>query len=274
MFTKPAGKDVVCHASAWDVKYNNDLRIKMCIKMNQEDLLTIHHELGHDYYYHAYYKLPILYQDGANDGFHEAIGDAIALSMTPELPQGEGPARQGRQERQGDDQPADAGALDKIAFLPFGLLIDKWRWDVFSGKVKPDAVQPALVGPAAAVPGRRPAVERAATDFDPGAKYHVAAQRPVHALLPRRGPPVPVPPRAVQDGRLHRARSTSARSTATRTPARRQEDARARREQALARRPVELTGQREMDATRDPRVLRAAPGAGSSEQNKGQQCGW
>ena len=83
MLTKPPGKDVVCHASSWDVEYNNDLRIKMCTDKNEEDLITIHHELGHSYYFHNYYKLPVVLQNGANDGFHEAIGDTIALSMTP-----------------------------------------------------------------------------------------------------------------------------------------------------------------------------------------------
>ena len=83
MFTKPRDRDVVCHASAWDVTYNDDLRIKMCIKIDEEDLITIHHELGHDYYFQYYYKLPVLFQQGANDGFHEAIGDALALSITP-----------------------------------------------------------------------------------------------------------------------------------------------------------------------------------------------
>src|SRR5262249_39214782 len=83
LFTRPRDREVVCHASAWDVTYSDDLRIKMCIEVKEEDLVTIHHELGHDYYFHYYYKLPVLYQAGANDGFHEAIGDALTLSITP-----------------------------------------------------------------------------------------------------------------------------------------------------------------------------------------------
>ena len=58
MFDKPKGKDALCHASAWDLTFNNDLRIKMCIIKNQEDLITIHHELGHNYYFNNYYTLP------------------------------------------------------------------------------------------------------------------------------------------------------------------------------------------------------------------------
>ena len=109
MLVKPRDREVVCHASAWDVTMNDDLRIKMCIKPTEEDLITIHHELGHNYYYHAYYKLPPLYQSGANDGFHEAIGDALTLSITPAVPDGAGPAAGHPQGRQGPDQRADEG---------------------------------------------------------------------------------------------------------------------------------------------------------------------
>jgi len=138
MFDKPKGKDVVCHASAWDVTFSNDLRIKMCIIKNQEDLATIHHELGHDYYFTYYYQLPVLFQNGANDGFHEAIGDTIVLSMTPEYMKTKGLlAKVEKNEKATINQQMDA-ALEGVAFLPFGLLVDKWRWDVFSGKVKPD----------------------------------------------------------------------------------------------------------------------------------------
>ena len=84
LFTQPRDRDVVCHASAWDIDYKDDLRIKMCIQINDEDFRTIHHELGHNFYQRAYNQQPFLYQDSANDGFHEAIGDTIALSVTPE----------------------------------------------------------------------------------------------------------------------------------------------------------------------------------------------
>ncbi|HEY1087419.1 MAG TPA: M2 family metallopeptidase, partial [Archangium sp.] len=137
-FTKPRDRDVVCHASAWDVNFNNDLRIKMCIKIDEEDLITVHHELGHNYYYQNYFTKPVLFQQGANDGFHEAIGDALTLSITPEYL---------KSLKLLDSVPKDdkglinfqlKDALEKIAFLPFGRMIDQWRWDVFSGKVKPE----------------------------------------------------------------------------------------------------------------------------------------
>ncbi|HEV8632163.1 MAG TPA: M2 family metallopeptidase, partial [Thermoanaerobaculia bacterium] len=137
LFTKPRDRDVVCHASAWSIDYQDDLRIKMCIQPTGEHFVTIHHELGHNFYQRAYDKQPYLFQDSANDGFHEAIGDTIALSVTPEYLEEIGlldkvpPAT--------DDTPQLLRmALDKIAFLPFGLLIDQWRWKVFSGEIPPE----------------------------------------------------------------------------------------------------------------------------------------
>ena len=220
--TKPAGKDVVCHASAWDVQYNNDLRIKMCINLNQEDLWTIHHELGHDYYFHAYYKLPILYQAGANDGFHEAIGDTIQLSMTPEYLKEKGLLDKVVKNDKAtiNHQMNDALDEDRVpAVRPDRRQVALGR---VRGQGQAGRVQPALVGPdASSTRASRRRWSARAADFDPGAKYHVAGERPVHALLPRRGAAVPVPPRAVQEGRLHRPAATSARSTATRRRARR-----------------------------------------------------
>ncbi len=178
MLVKPAGKDVVCHASAWDVTYTNDLRIKMCIKPNHEDLVTIHHELGHDYYFNNYYTLPVLYQQGANDGFHEAIGDTIALSMTPDYL-----SKVGLLDKVVKNDKATVNqqlrlALEKIAFLPFGLVVDRWRWDVFAGKVSPEQYNQHWWDLRKQYQGIAPAVPRAATDFDPGAKYHVPANVP------------------------------------------------------------------------------------------------
>jgi peptidyl-dipeptidase A len=180
MFVQPKDREVVCHASAWDVEMNDDLRIKMCIKINQEDLITIHHELGHNYYYHYYYKLPVLYQNGAHDGFHEAIGDALALSVTPAYMKQIGLI---------DAVPADdkglinlqmQDALDKIGFLPFGKLIDQWRWDVFSGKTSPADYNAAWWALRAKYQGvSAPGGERKDPDFfDAGAKYHVPANVP------------------------------------------------------------------------------------------------
>jgi peptidyl-dipeptidase A len=178
MFTKPEGRDVVCHASAWDVGMNNDLRIKMCIKINHEDLVTIHHELGHDYYYHYYYTLPVLFQSGAHDGFHEAIGDAIALSITPEYLKKIGLLSEISDNDKGVINKQMQDALSKIAFLPFGKMIDQWRWDVFSGKIGPDGYNEGWWELRKKYQGIKPPTERTEDMFDPGAKYHIPANTP------------------------------------------------------------------------------------------------
>jgi len=177
LFTKPADRDVVCHASAWDVDSKEDVRIKMCILITEEDFRTIHHELGHNFYQRAYMNQSPLFQNSANDGFHEAVGDTIALSVTPEYLKKIGlietvpPAS-------GDIDYLLQQALEKVAFLPFGLLVDKWRWEVFSGQVKPENYNQAWWELRRKYQGVAPPVERAEADFDPGAKYHVPANVP------------------------------------------------------------------------------------------------
>jgi peptidyl-dipeptidase A len=177
LFTKPADRDVVCHASAWDVDSKDDLRIKMCIQITQEDFVTIHHELGHNFYQRAYNTQPVLFQNSANDGFHEAVGDTIALSVTPEYLKKLGlidtvpPAS-------GDIDYLLQQALSKVAFLPFGLTIDKWRWEVFSGQIKPDQYNKEWWDLRLKYQGVAPPVARTEADFDPGAKYHVPANVP------------------------------------------------------------------------------------------------
>jgi peptidyl-dipeptidase A len=174
LFTKPVDHDVVCHASAWDIDAEEDLRIKMCIEINDEDFSTIHHELGHNFYQRAYRRQPPLFRAGANGAFHEAIGDTIALSITPDYL-----GRVGLL----DKPPATAGdlgllmkmALDKVAFLPFGLLVDQWRWKVFSGEVRPEGYNKAWWDLRLKYQGVAPPVARSESDFDPGAKYHVPA---------------------------------------------------------------------------------------------------
>jgi peptidyl-dipeptidase A len=178
MFEKPKGRDVVCHASAWDVEINNDLRIKMCIKINHEDLVTIHHELGHNYYYNNYYKLPVLFQSGAHDGFHEAIGDAIALSITPGYLKQIGLLDEISDNERGVVNKQMQDALGKIAFLPFGKLMDQWRWDVFSGKTKPDRYNAAWWELREKVQGVKAPSPRGEEYFDPGAKYHIPGNTP------------------------------------------------------------------------------------------------
>ncbi len=178
MFKKPRDREVVCHASAWDVQYDNDLRIKMCVEIKEEDMITIHHELGHDYYFHYYYKLPALYQQGANDGFHEAIGDALTLSITPGYLKQLGLIQQLPTDEKGLINVQMKSALDKVAFLPFGKLIDQWRWDVFSGKTKPENYNAAWWELRKKYQGIAPPVARSEADFDPGAKYHIPANVP------------------------------------------------------------------------------------------------
>ncbi len=177
LFLQPQDRDVVCHASAWSIDGKDDLRVKMCIEINAEDFSTIHHELGHNFYQRAYGRQTPLFWGSANDGFHEAIGDTLALSITPPYLKtlgliGEEP-----------DPSKDLGllldmALDKVAFLPFGLLVDQWRWKVFSGEVTPDDYTEAWWELRERYQGVAAPEARKATDFDPGAKYHVAASVP------------------------------------------------------------------------------------------------
>lgn len=177
MFTRPKDRDVVCHASAWDIDFVEDLRIKMCIEPSAEDFSTIHHELGHTFYQRACEALPPLFRNGANDGFHEAIGDTIALSVTPEY------LNQIGLLESVPPPTADIGlllirALDKVAFLPFGLLVDKWRWGVFSGTTPPSDYNRAWWELRLEYQGVAPPVERTEEDFDPGAKYHIPGNVP------------------------------------------------------------------------------------------------
>ncbi|MGE5486869.1 MAG: M2 family metallopeptidase [bacterium] len=177
MFTKPRDREVVCHASAWHVDYVDDLRLKMCIDTTAEDFTTIHHELGHTFYQRAYNRQPFLFRDSANDGFHEAIGDTIALSVTPEYLVKLGLLDKAPPESK-DIGLLLARALDKVAFLPFGILIDQWRWKVFSGEITPDQYNRAWWELRRKYQGIAPAGDRGDEFFDPGAKYHVPANVP------------------------------------------------------------------------------------------------
>lgn len=177
MFVKPRDRDVVCHASAWDIDMQDDLRIKMCIEINAEQFSTIHHELGHNFYQRAYKDLSPLFRDSANDGFHEAVGDVLALSVTPKYLVDLGFISSE------PEASADLGllmrrALDKVAFLPFGLLVDRWRWGVFSGEITPDSFNQSWWDLRTEYQGVRAPVNRDESDFDPGAKYHIPASTP------------------------------------------------------------------------------------------------
>jgi len=176
LFIKPRDREVVCHASAWDVDNNNDLRLKMCIQIRGEDFVTIHHELGHNMYQRAYNRQPYLFQNGANDGFHEAIGDTIALSITPEYLRQVGLLQE--VPKTDDTALLLRQAMDKIGFLPFGLMIDQWRWKVMDGSLKPADYNKGWWGLREKYQGVAPPVARSEKDFDPGAKYHVPANVP------------------------------------------------------------------------------------------------
>lgn len=177
LLVRPRDRDVVCHASAWDIDNRHDVRIKMCIEPTAEDFVTVHHELGHNYYQMAYEHQPYLFKSGANDGFHEAIGDAIALAITPDYLHRLGLL---------DTVPTAASdttllliqALDKVVFLPFAVLVDRWRWDVFSGATPPARYNAAWWALKAKYQGVAPPSPRSERDFDPAAKYHVASNTP------------------------------------------------------------------------------------------------
>ncbi len=177
LFTKPMDRDVVCHASAWDIDNQDDLRIKTCLQIRSVDFVTVHHELGHNMYQRAYKNQSYLFANGANDGFHEAIGDAIALAITPEylhkvgllenVPAGDNDIPQLLKQ-----------AMERVAFLPFGLMIDQWRWKVFSGEIKPAEYNKAWWDLRLKYQGVVPPLPRSEDDFDPAAKYHVAGNTP------------------------------------------------------------------------------------------------
>jgi len=178
LLERPRDREVVCHASAWDVDDKQDIRVKACLKPTAEDFQTIHHELGHNYYQRAYSTQPYLFRGAANDGFHEAIGDFAGLSaVTPTYLKQIGLI---------DTVPGEAEdipfllkmALDKIAFLPFGLLVDRWRWEVFSGEVRPEHYNEAWWKLRLQYQGLTPPGPRPVEAFDPAAKYHVPGNTP------------------------------------------------------------------------------------------------
>ncbi len=273
LLVKPKDREVVCHASAWDVSYSDDLRIKMCIRPTEEDLVTIHHELGHDYYYHYYHKLPILLQQGANDGFHEGIGDTLALSVTPEYLKSLGLIEKVPQSEKAEINFLFKRALQSIAFLPFGKLIDQWRWDVFSGKTKPSEYNKAWWDLRKKYQGIAAPVARSEQDFDPGAKYHVPANVPYiryflariyqfqfHRALCKA---------AGKEGALHKCSIYGSKEAGAKMKALLQMGASRPWPEAMAA----ITGQNEADATAILDYF-APLKKWLDEQNKGEQCGW
>jgi peptidyl-dipeptidase A len=272
MFTQPQDRDVVCHASAWNIDDDEDLRIKMCIEITAEDFQVIHHELGHNYYQRAYRHQPHLFRGSANDGFHEALGDAVALSVTPDYLRDIGLIQTV------PPPEADLGllmrdALDKVAFLPFGLLVDQWRWRVFSGEIGPGEYNQGWWDLRRQYQGVVPPVQRTEAHFDPGAKYHVPANVPYtryflahilqfqfhRALCDVAG----------YDGPLHRCSIYGNRAAGDRLAAMMEMGMSRPWPDALEA----LTGQREMDATAILDYF-APLQAWLDEQNAGRSCGW
>jgi peptidyl-dipeptidase A len=272
LFLKPRDREVVCHASAWDIDSVEDVRLKMCIDITAEDFTTVHHELGHNFYQRAYDKQPFLFRDSANDGFHEAIGDTIALSVTPEYLVKLGFLKEA------PDPSKDIGlllsrALEKLAFLPFGLMVDQWRWKVFSGEIPPEKYNQAWWELSRKYQGIDAPVARSEADFDPGAKYHVAANVPYtryfladilqfqfhRALAQIAGCKEPLHRCSVYDNREAGRRLNAMLEMGQSKPW----------PEAL----YALTGQREMDATAI-RDYFAPLQKWLDEQNKGKPVGW
>jgi peptidyl-dipeptidase A len=272
LFLKPRDREVVCHASAWDVDSESDVRIKMCIDLTAEDFITIHHELGHNFYQRAYSKLPVILRDSANDGFHEAVGDTLALSVTPEYL-----VKIGLLDR-APDASADTGlllkaALERLAFLPFGLLVDQWRWQVFAGRIAPSNYNRAWWDLKLRYQGVAPPTTRGEEFFDPGAKYHVPANTPYaryflaqilefqfHRALART---------AGCTGPLHRCSIYGSKEAGAKLKAMLEMGASKPWPDALEA----LTGQRQMDATAIADYF-APLKTWLDEQNRGRNIGW
>ena len=181
LFVKPRDRSVVCHASAWNLDpANNDLRIKMCIEKNEEDFVTIHHELGHIFYYQAYNHLPTLFQGGANDGFHEAFGDLLTLSITPDyLTQIDFITEE--QASVAKEDPIGLlmkQALDGVVVVPWALMLDKWRSGVFNGEIDETNLNSSWWKLREYYQGINTSTERSEDYFDPGAKYHIPGNTP------------------------------------------------------------------------------------------------
>ena len=272
LFKKPKDRDVVCHPSAWSIDSMNDVRIKQCIQINGSHFSTVHHELGHNFYQRAYNQQPTFYQDSANDGFHEAIGDTIALSVTP------GYLKEIGLLDKVPDESKDIGlllsmALDKVAFIPFGLMVDQWRWKVFSGEITPAEYNKAWWELREEYQGVMAPIPRSENDFDPGAKYHVPANTPytryflAHILqfqLHRE-----LCKMAGNEGPIHRCSIYNSKEAGAALEKMLQMGSSRPWQEALA----SLTGSPDMDATAILDYF-APLQTWLDEQNKGRQCGW
>jgi len=274
LLKKPRDRDVVCHASAWPLgDRGSDVRIKQCIVPTQEELFTIYHELGHVYYFMAYPDQDNTYRTGAHDGFHEAIGDTINLAMTPGYFKEIGLLEEVEVSEEATLNNQMKMALDKIAFLPFGKLMDQWRWKVFSGEIGPDEYNQGWWDLRTEYQGIRPPVERTEADFDPGAKYHIPGNTPYtryflsfivqfqffQALCDAAG----------HEGPLHECSFYGNQEAGDRFWAMMQKGASQPWQDTL----YELTGTREMDGSAIINYFEPLMGY-LKEQNEGQMCGW
>lgn len=273
LLAKPRDRDVQCHASAWHMDSKEDVRIKQCIEPTQEHLMTVYHELGHVFYYLSYKDQPYMFQGGAHDGFHEAIGDTVNLSMTPAYLHQIGLAGAVKPSNEATINQQMRQALDKLAFLPFGKLIDEWRWKVFSGEIKPENYNAAWWQLREQYQGVGAPVPRTEEDFDPGAKYHIPANTPYTRYFLS----------FIVQFQFHRALCDAAgfKGPLHECSIYGNEEAGKRFRDMLAlgqSQPWQdtlqkLTGTREMDASAITEYF-APLLAWLEEQNKGQTCGW
>jgi peptidyl-dipeptidase A len=273
MLSQPRDRDVQCHASAWHMDGDEDVRIKQCIRPTAEELRTIYHELGHVYYFLWYRDQPFIFQNGAHDGFHEAVGDTVNLSMTPAYLAQIGLAPKSETSREAVINQQMKMALEKIAFLPFGKMIDEWRWQVFSGQVTPENYNAAWWALREKYQGVRPPVARTEADFDPGAKYHIPGNTPYTRYFLS----------FILQFQFHKALCDAAghKGPLSECSIYGSEDAGRRFGAMLAKgasQPwqdtmYELTGTRQMDASAILEYFEPLRGW-LQQQNKGQVCGW
>ncbi len=272
LFTKPQDREVQCHASAWNIDNVDDVRMKMCIKEDYEDFVTIHHELGHNFYQRAYNDKSILYRTGANDGFHEAIGDTISLSITPKYLKEIGLIEK-EPDAAGDLPFLMKKALEGVSFLPFGLLVDKWRWGVFNGEIPADKYNQAWWELREKYQGVQAPIDRTENDFDPGAKYHVPGNTPYSRYFLARILQFQFHRElcaiAGNEGPLHRCSIYGNKEAGAKLNAMLEMGSSKPWQDALEA----MTGQREMDATAIIDYF-APLKTWLDEQNQSRQCGW
>jgi peptidyl-dipeptidase A len=271
LFTRPRDREVDCHASAWDVDSRDDLRVKACFKVNAEDFYVAHHELGHNFYSRAYKDQPHLFQSGANDGFHEAIGDFASLNVTPTYLRELG--------LMGDERPPQdialllRTALEKIAFFPFGYIVDKWRWQVFAGTTTPERYNADWWELRTKYQGVAPPSPRAADAFDPGAKAHVASNTPYMRYFLAEIYQFQFYRAACRiagwNGPLHRCSVYGNKEVGRRFQAMLEMGASKPWPEALSA----FTGERDLDASAIVDYF-APLDRWLTEQNKGEKCGW